>query len=68
MLELLASVVGGFAVGTGINIVREGVKFRPFHSPKARKKFEQTYKKDIKKRMKSIHFTKDELDVKWYDR
>ncbi len=67
MLDVLASAVGGVVVGSAINMIREGVRFRPFHSPKARAEFEPTRKK-YRKAIRSIHWNKVDLDVKWYDR
>lgn len=67
MLDVLGSIVGGFFVGSTINCLREGVRFRPFHSKKARAEFEPTRRK-IRKKVKSIYWTEDDLDPKWYDR
>lgn len=67
MLDVLASIGGGFIVGSAINCLREGVRFRPFNSKKARAEFEPTRRK-IRKKVKSIYWTEDDLDTKWYNR
>ena len=67
MFEVLASIGGGFIVGSAINCFREGVRFRPFHSKKARAEFEPTRKK-IRKKVRSIYWDEDDLDTKWYNR
>lgn len=69
MFEVLASIGGGFIVGSAINMLREGVRFRPFHSKKARAEFERKYKGQIVKTVSTMGFSKKDLESgpKWYD-
>ena len=68
MFEVLASVFGGFVFGSAINCIREGIAFKPFHSPKARAEFERTEGTRIDKLVKNITWYPSDLDRKWYDR
>ena len=68
MLKLIIFIILGFVIGSAINGVRQGVKFRAFHSPRARRKFNKKHKAAVNRRIKSIHFEDDELDPKWFDR
>ena len=69
MLELLASVGGGFLIGSVINCVREGVRFRPYHSKKARAEFKRKRNRKIRKVIISELWTLEDIKKgpKFYD-